>query len=117
MRRQRRPWQLKNRTFANFKQRTVSYTHLDVYKRQAQERAARGELLFGTMDTWLLWKLSQGAKHMSDVSNASRTMLMDLKTLDYDEELLKLWNIPRCMLPEIHDTSEVYGYTLSLIHI
>ena len=77
----------------------------------AQERAERGELLFGTMDTWLLWKLSQGAKHMSDVSNASRTMLMNLKTLDYDEELLKLWNIPRCMLPEIHDTSEVYGYT------
>lgn len=80
----------------------------------AQERAERGELLFGTMDTWLLWKLSQGAKHMSDVSNASRTMLMNLKTLDYDEELLKLWNIPRCMLPEIHDTSEVYGYTSGL---
>ena len=81
---------------------------------RAQERAERGELLFGTMDTWLLWKLSQGAKHMSDVSNASRTMLMNLKTLDYDEELLKLWNIPRCMLPEIHDTSEVYGYTSGL---
>ena len=80
----------------------------------AQERAERGELLFGTMDTGLLWKLSQGAKHMSDVSNASRTMLMNLKTLDYDEELLKLWNIPRCMLPEIHDTSEVYGYTSGL---
>lgn len=80
----------------------------------AQERAERGELLFGTMDTWLLWKLSQGAKHMSDVSNASRTMLMNLKTLDYDEELLKLLNIPRCMLPEIHDTSEVYGYTSGL---
>ena len=80
----------------------------------AQERAERGELLFWTMDTWLLWKLSQGAKHMSDVSNASRTMLMNLKTLDYDEELLKLWNIPRCMLPEIHDTSEVYGYTSGL---
>lgn len=80
----------------------------------AQERAERGELLFGTMETWLLWKLSQGAKHMSDVSNASRTMLMNLKTLDYDEELLKLWNIPRCMLPEIHDTSEVYGYTSGL---
>lgn len=80
----------------------------------AQERAERGELLFGTMDTWLLWKLSQGAKHMSDVSNASRTMLMNLKTLDYDEELLKLWNITRCMLPEIHDTSEVYGYTSGL---
>lgn len=75
----------------------------------AQERAEKGELLFGTMDTWLLWKLTKGAKHMSDVSNASRTMLMNLATLNYDEELLKLWNIPRCMLPEIRDTSEVYG--------
>lgn len=75
----------------------------------SQERAKRGELLFGTMDTWLLWKLTKGKKHMSDVSNASRTMLMNLKTLQYDEELLNLWNIPRSMLPEIHDTSEVYG--------
>lgn len=80
----------------------------------AQERAERGELLFGTMDTWLLWKMTQGAKHMSDVSNASRTMLMNLETLDYDEELLKLWKIPRCMLPEIRDTSEIYGYTSGL---
>lgn len=77
----------------------------------AQARAEKGELLFGTMDTWLLWKLTKGAKHMSDVSNASRTMLMNLKTLQYDEELLKLWNIPRCMLPEIRDSSEVYGVT------
>lgn len=77
----------------------------------AQKRAERGELLFGTMDTWLLWKLTKGAKHMTDVSNASRTMLMNLKTLQYDEELLKLWNIPRCMLPEIRDSSEVYGVT------
>lgn len=75
----------------------------------AQERANRGELLFGTMDTWLLWKLTKGKQHMSDVSNASRTMLMNLKTLDWDEELLKLWDIPRCMLPKIKDTSEVYG--------
>lgn len=75
----------------------------------AQERAQRGELLFGTMDTWLLWKLTKGKCHMSDVSNASRTLLMNLKTLDYDEELLTLWNIPRCMLPEIRDSSEVYG--------
>lgn len=75
----------------------------------SQERANRGELLFGTMDTWLLWKLTKGKKHMSDASNASRTMLMNLKTLAYDEELLALWNIPRCMLPEIRNTSEVYG--------
>lgn len=80
----------------------------------AQERAEQGELLFGTMDTWLLWKLSEGKKHMSDVSNASRTMLMNLKTLTYDEELLALWNIPRCMLAEIRDTSEVYGVTSGL---
>ena len=77
----------------------------------AQERAEKGELLFGTMDTWLLWKLTKGAKHISDVSNASRTMLMNLKTLQYDDELLRLWNIPRCMLPEIRDSSEVYGVT------
>ena len=79
-----------------------------------QQRAEQGELLFGTMDTWLLWKLTDGEKHMSDVSNASRTMLMNLKTLDYDEELLALWNIPRCMLPTISDTSMVYGYTKGL---
>lgn len=75
----------------------------------AHQRAEAGELLFGTMDTWLLWKLTKGKKHMSDVSNASRTMLMNIKTLDYDEELLALWNIPRCMLPAIRDTSEIYG--------
>lgn len=80
----------------------------------AQERAENQELLFGTMDTWLLWKLTQGKKHMTDVSNASRTMLMNLNTLDYDEELLALWNIPRCMLPEIRDTSEVYGVVTGL---
>lgn len=75
----------------------------------AQTRAEHGELLFGTMDTWLLWKLTNGKKHMSDVSNASRTMLMNIHTLQYDEALLALWNIPACMLPEIRDTSEVYG--------
>lgn len=75
----------------------------------AQNRADNGELLFGTMDTWLLWKLSDGRKHITDVSNASRTMLMNIQTLMYDDELLALWNIPKCMLPEIRDTSEVYG--------
>lgn len=80
----------------------------------AQKRAENGELLFGTMDTWLLWKMTNGKKHMSDVSNVSRTMLMNLKTLEYDDELLTLWNVPRCMLPEIRDTSEVYGYTEGL---
>ena len=80
----------------------------------AQEKADKQELLFGTMDTWLLWKLTQGRKHMTDVSNASRTMLMNISTLDYDEELLALWNIPRCMLPEIRDTSEIYGVVTGL---
>lgn len=70
-----------------------------------QERAERGELCFGTIDSWLVWKMSHGKKHITDVSNASRTMLMNLETLDYDEELLALWNIPRCLLPKIVDTS------------
>ena len=70
-----------------------------------QERAERGELCFGTIDSWLVWKMSNGRKHITDVSNASRTILMNLETLDYDEELLALWNIPRCLLPKIVDTS------------
>ena len=70
-----------------------------------QERAERGELCFGTIDSWLVWKMSNGKKHITDVSNASRTMLMNLETLDYDEELLALWNIPCCLLPKIVDTS------------
>lgn len=83
----------------------------------AQQRAENGELLFGTMDSWLLWKLTKGKCHMTDVSNASRTMLMNLHSLDYDDELLKLWNIPRCMLPEIRDTSEVYGMCSGLFDV
>ena len=75
----------------------------------AQQRAEAGELCFGTIDSWLIWKLTQGKVHVSDVSNASRTMLMNLKTLQYDPELLKLWNIPAAMLPDIRATSEVYG--------
>lgn len=80
----------------------------------AQERAEKGELLFGTIDSWLVWKLTQGEVHITDVSNASRTMLMNLHTLEYDDELLQLWNIPRCMLPKICDTSEVYGMSKGL---
>lgn len=75
----------------------------------AQKRAENGELLFGTVDSWLVWKLTNGKRHISDVSNASRTMLMNIKTMDYDEELLQLWNIPRRMLPQICDSSEFYG--------
>ncbi len=74
-----------------------------------RERAENGELLFGNMDTWLIWKLT--GEHVTDVTNASRTMLMDLSTLDWDEEILTIMDIPRGMLPEICSSSEVYGYT------
>ena len=67
----------------------------------AHERAARGELLFGTMDSWLIWNLTGGKVHVTDVTNASRTMLMDLDTLAWDEELLDVYGIPQAMLPKI----------------
>ncbi|MEA5026159.1 MAG: glycerol kinase GlpK [Erysipelotrichaceae bacterium] len=76
-----------------------------------QARAEAGELLFGTIDTWLVYQLSGHRRHVTDVSNASRTQLMNLSTLDWDEELLTLWNIPRILLPEICSSSMVYGYT------
>lgn len=74
-----------------------------------QKRAEANELRFGTIDSWLVWKLSGGKIHITDVSNASRTMLMNLKSLSWDEALLKLWDIPACMLASIEDTSQVYG--------
>ena len=77
----------------------------------AQQRAERGELLFGTVDTWLLWKLTGGAVHMTDATNASRTMLYDIHKLDWDDTLLQALNIPRAMLPQVRSSSEVYGYT------
>ncbi len=70
-------------------------------------RAERGEVLFGTIDAWLIWKLT--GRHATDVTNASRTMLMDLTTLDWDEDLLEAMGVPRAMLPEIRPSSEVYG--------
>jgi glycerol kinase len=70
-------------------------------------RAEAGELLFGTMDTWVIWNLT--GKHVTDVTNASRTMLMNLQTLDWDEEILRLMDIPRALLPNIRSSSEVYG--------
>ena len=79
----------------------------------AREAAARGELLFGTVDTWLLWKLTGGV-HATDRTNASRTMLYNIVTGDWDDELLALFDIPRCMLPKVCSSSEVYG-TLDLM--
>ena len=77
----------------------------------ARERARRGEILFGTVDTWLLWKLTGGKVHVTDYTNASRTMLFDIHRLDWDDTLLKALDIPRAMLPEVRYCSEVYGYT------
>ncbi|CAN5256836.1 glycerol kinase GlpK [soil metagenome] len=78
-----------------------------------RERAERGELLFGTTDTWILWNLTggiDGGVHATDVTNASRTMFMDLETLAWDDELLAAFDIPRSVLPEIRSSSEIYGY-------
>ena len=75
-------------------------------------RADRGEVLFGTVDSFLIWRLTGGKKHVTDVTNASRTMLFNLHTLSWDDELLKLLDIPRAMLPEVHSNSEIYGETL-----
>ena len=78
----------------------------------ARERAERGEIAFGTIDTWLLWNLTGGAVHVTDVSNASRTMLFDIHKLDWDEELLHLLKIPRAILPGVRSSSEIYGESI-----
>ena len=78
----------------------------------ARERAENGELLFGTIDTWLLWKLTDGEVHATDYSNASRTMLFNIHDLEWDEEILELLEIPKEMLPEVRSSSEVYGETV-----
>lgn len=77
----------------------------------AKERAERGELAFGTVDSWLIWKLTNGAVHATDYSNASRTMLYNIKELDWDTELLSLFDIPRSMMPAVLPSSTVFGYT------
>ena len=77
----------------------------------AREKAEAGRLLFGTVDTWLVWKLTGGKVHVTDRTNASRTMLYNIRTLDWDDTLLKALDIPRCILPSVKDSSEVYGYT------
>lgn len=77
----------------------------------AEERAKRGELLFGTIDTWLIWKLTGGKVHITDVSNASRTMLFNIHKRSWDDQLLEVLDIPACMLPQVRSSSEVYGMT------
>lgn len=77
----------------------------------ARSRAEKGEILFGTIDSYLIWRLTAGRLHITDVSNASRTLLFNIHTLDWDDELLSLLNVPRAMLPDVKSCSEVYGET------
>ncbi len=76
-----------------------------------RERAGRGEILFGTVDSFLIWRLTGGARHVTDYSNASRTLIFNIHTLDWDDELLRILDIPRAMLPEVLPSSHVYGET------
>ncbi|MGO3751565.1 MAG: glycerol kinase GlpK [Peptoniphilaceae bacterium] len=77
----------------------------------AREKADKGELLFGTVDTWIIWNLTRGKVHVTDYSNASRTLIYNINTLDWDDEILERLNIPKSMLPEVKNSSEIYGYT------
>jgi len=81
----------------------------------ARERAEKGELAFGTVDTWLVWKLTQGRTHVTDVSNASRTMLFNINTLEWDDKLIELFDIPKSMLPKVKSSSEIYDHTNTTI--
>jgi glycerol kinase len=76
----------------------------------ARQKAEAGQLAFGTVDSWLVWKLTNGQKHLTDVTNASRTLLFNIHTLAWDDELLRLLRIPKSMMPEVRSSSEVYGY-------
>ncbi|MBK5271551.1 MAG: glycerol kinase, partial [Bacteroidia bacterium] len=78
-------------------------------------KAEKGELAFGTIDSWLVWKLTNGAVHITDVSNASRTMLLNIHTSEWDNELLELFTIPKSLLPEVKPSSKVYGVTGNII--
>lgn len=77
----------------------------------AREKAKQGDLLFGTIDTWLIWNLTKGQVHVTDVTNASRTLLFNIHTLEWDTELLDILSIPKAMLPEVKASSEIYGYS------
>lgn len=78
----------------------------------ARQKAEAGELLFGTVESWLIWKLTGGQVHVTDYSNASRTMLFNINTLTWDDDILKILDIPKCMLPEVRSNSEIYGFTI-----
>ncbi|MCQ9636522.1 glycerol kinase GlpK [Chryseobacterium sp. WG14] len=81
----------------------------------ARAKAEAGKLCFGTVDTWLVWKLTRGKMFITDVSNASRTMLLNIHTLEWDNDLLELFNIPRAVLPEVKQSSEIYGETATTL--
>ncbi|WP_419033689.1 FGGY family carbohydrate kinase, partial [Dysgonomonas gadei] len=81
----------------------------------ARAKAEKGQLVFGTVDTWIVWQLTRGEVHATDVSNASRTMLYNIHTLEWDDDLLKLFNIPKSMMPKVCASSEVYGHTKTTI--
>ena len=85
--------------------------------RGVRQRAERGTVLFANVDAWIMWKLTGGAVHATDVSNASRTMLFNIHTLDWDDELLELFGVPRAMLPEVRPSSGIFGHTLDGIPI
>src|SRR5699024_10004589 len=76
-----------------------------------KEKAKNGELLFGTIDSWLIWKFTEGEHHITDYTNASRTLLYNIYDLSWDDELLAILDIPNRMLPEVKSSSEIYGYT------
>ncbi|TRX62623.1 glycerol kinase GlpK [Fulvivirga sp. M361] len=81
----------------------------------ARKRAEAGDLLLGTIDTWLIWNFTKGEKHITDVTNASRTLIFNINTMDWDDELLELFTIPKSMLPEVKQSSEVYGHTKTTV--
>ena len=83
--------------------------------RDARQKAENGELAFGTIDSWLVWKLTNGEVHATDVSNASRTMLLNIHTAEWDDELLKIFSVPRAILPEVKASSKIYGVTGNII--
>ncbi len=81
----------------------------------ARDKANKGELIMGTIDTWLIWNFTKGKQHVTDVSNASRTLMYNINTMSWDDELLALLTIPKSMLPEVKESSEVYGHTQSSV--